>query len=106
MNKPLKRDFGFSRSTGWQDDRDEDLYNAAIAEWENRPKSIGRKRTREIDPSWLPFLARFQPIQGKSQGAFCDWADLNRSTFSAMQNKAIPMHIVELIGMWEAQGTR
>lgn len=104
MNKPTKKEFGWETWCGWANGNLNE-YLKELKRWENRPRkaNAGRKRTREIDPSWLPFLDKFQPVPGKSQGAFCRWADLNRATFSGMQTKPIPMHIVELIGMWEAK---
>lgn len=106
MTQPRKTDYGYSGLTFWENG-DLKGYMKAYAEWEARPRMVssGRKRTREIHPSWLPYLKYFIPTNpGRSQRAFCRWAGLNRGTFSAMQCKAIPMHVVELVGAWLAQG--
>lgn len=72
---------------------------------DNTKRLPGRARTHNIHPSWLLYVDEFDPTDPtRSQGAFCRWAGLNRGTFSAMQCKAIPMHVVELVGAWLAQG--
>lgn len=106
MNKPTQKEFGWESWCGWEFG-DLDGYMAALKEWQTRPRksTSGRQRTRPIHPSWNTVLQHFNPSDPtRSQGAFCRWADLNRATFSAMQCKSIPMHIVELIGAWNAQG--
>ena len=103
MKKPTKAEFGYSRETGWQDERDIDLYYNALKAWENRTRNhvSGRQRTRPIHPSWEPILQHFDSTNPlRSQGAFCRWADLNRATFSAMQCKPILPKIAAYINAW------
>jgi len=97
-----KSEFGWNRRTGWLHG-DEASYNNAVA----LMKTVhpGRHRTRPIHPSWETVLKHFNSSDPtRSQGAFCRWANLNRATFSAMQCKPIPIHVVELVGVWDAQG--
>ena len=97
-----KSEFGWNRRTGWLHG-DEASYNNAVALM--KTVQPGRQRTRPIHPSWSEVLKHFDSNDPqRSQGAFCRWANLNRGTFSAMQCKPIPMHIVELVGVWNAQG--
>ena len=97
-----KSEFGWNRRTGWLHG-DEASYNNAVALM--KTVQPGRQRTRPIHPSWNDVLQNFDSTNPqRSQGAFCRWANLNRGTFSAMQCKAIPMHVAELIGAWNAQG--
>jgi hypothetical protein len=103
MKKPTRSEFGYSKKTGWQDERDRDLYDAALLKWYNRPRTTtgGRQRTRPIHPSWESVLKHFDSTNPqRSQGAFCRWADLNRGTFSAMQCKAIEQWVIEKIASW------
>lgn len=103
MKKPTKAEFGYSRETGWQDERDIDLYYNALKAWENRPRNSisGRQRTRPIHPSWEAVLKHFDSTNPtRSQGAFCRWAGLNRATFSAMQCKPLLSHTEYLISQW------
>lgn len=105
MKKPLRSEYGYSKKTGWQDERDRDLYDAALLQWYNQPRQMGKVRTRPIHPSWSDVLKHFDSTNPqRSQGAFCSWSRLHRATFSAMQIREIPMHIVELVGAWNAQG--
>lgn len=105
MKKPLRSEYGYSKKTGWQDERDRDLYDAALLQWYNQPRQIGKARTSPIHPSWEPVLKHFDSTNStRSQGAFCRLAGLNRGTFSAMQCKPLPIHIAELVGVWLAQG--
>lgn len=101
MKKPLRSEFGYSKKTGWQDDRDRDLYDAALLQWYNQPRQMGKARTRPIHPSWEPILQHFDSTNPlRSQGAFCRWADFNRGTFSAMQCKPIEPIIAAYINAW------
>jgi hypothetical protein len=97
-----KSDFGWNRRTGWLHGNEEG-YNNLVKLWQNRPK--GRERTRPIHPSWEEVLKLFDPNdKERSQGAFCRWAGIDRAAFSAKHCKPIELHIVELIGAWNAQG--
>ena len=103
MKKPNRSEFGYSKKTGWQDERDRDLYDAALLQWYNRPRTTtgGRQRTRPIHPSWNEVLKNFDSTnKTRSQGAFCRWAGLNRATFSAMQCKPLLSHTEYLISQW------
>lgn len=103
MTKPNRSEFGYSKKTGWQDERDRDLYDAALLQWYNRPRTTtgGRQRTRPIHPSWNEVLKNFDSTnKTRSQGAFCRWAGLNRATFSAMQCKPLLYHTEYLISQW------
>lgn len=103
MKKPNRSEFGYSKKTGWQDERDRDLYDAALLQWYNRPRTTtgGRQRTRPIHPSWNEVLKNFDSTnKTRSQGAFCRWAGLNRATFSAMQCKPLLYHTEYLISQW------
>lgn len=106
MKKPTKAEFGYSRKTGWQDERDIDLYYNALKAYENRPKGIGgRPATNPIHESWNEISKLFDSSSFyRSRRAFCRWADIHYATFSAMQRKPLPIHIAELIGAWAAQG--
>jgi len=97
-----KSDFGWNRRTGWLHG-DEASYNNAVALM--KTVQPGRQRTRPTHTSWNGTLENFNPSDPtRSQGAFCRWANLNRGTFSAMQCKPLPIHIAELVGVWNAQG--
>lgn len=105
MKKPLRSQFGYSKKTGWQDERDRDLYDAALLKWYNQPKQQGRTRTRPIHESWNEVLQLFDSSKPqRSQGAFCRWSGIDRAAFSGKQCRPIELHIVELIGVWNAQG--
>lgn len=103
MKKPNRSEFGYSKKTGWQDERDRDLYDAALLQWYNRPRTTtgGRQRTRPIHPSWNEVLKNFDSTNPqRSQGAFCKWVGLNRGTFSAMQCKQLSPKIAADIAAW------
>lgn len=110
MTKPNESDYGFTNEQGWPSWRSEYEFLKAYRAWDKERKapkeSGGRPRTRPIHESWNEVLKKFKPIPGKSQGAFCDWvelnhlAKLNRSTFSAMQIKPIKPEIEKLINKW------
>jgi hypothetical protein len=39
MKKPNRSEYGYSKKTGWQDERDRDLYDAALLKWDqSQPK--------------------------------------------------------------------
>lgn len=105
MTKPQKQDYGWTEDTGWtQGDKARFEYDTET--WKIVNQKPGRKRTRPIHESWNEVLKKFKPVPGKSQGAFCDWvelnhlAKLNRATFSAMQIKPIKPEIEKLINKW------
>lgn len=103
MKKPNRSEFGYSKKTGWQDERDRDLYDAALLQWYNRPRTTtgGRQRIRPIHPSWSEVLKHFDSNDStRSQGAFCRWTGLNRATFSAMQCKQLSSKIAADIAAW------
>lgn len=103
MKKPNRSEYGYSKKTGWQDERDRDLYDAALLKWYNRPRATtgGRRRTRPIHPSWNEVLKHFDSTNPqRSQGAFCRWSDFNRGTFSAMQCKPLTVYTEMKINSW------
>lgn len=109
MKKPLRSEFGYSKKTGWQDDRDRDLYDAALLQWYNQPRQMGKARTRPIHPSWEPVLKHFDssdPI--RSQGAFCRWAGVKPATFSNWKHKPliddVEKWILEWVWIGDGQG--
>lgn len=91
MTQPRKTDYGYSGLTFWENG-DLKAYMKAYQEWEARPRlvSSGRKRTREIHPSWLPYLKYFVPTNpGRSQRAFCRFAKIETASFSNAKCKPI-----------------
>ena len=105
MKKPLRSEFGYSKKTGWQDERDRDLYDAALLKWYNQPKKPGRQRIRPIHPSWEKVLKLFDSSNPqRSQGAFCRWANINRSMFSTWKTKPLLSHVENWILEWEYIG--
>lgn len=104
MKKPLRSEYGYSKKIGWQDEEKRDLYDAALLQWYNRPRTTtgGRQRTRPIHPSWEEVLKLFDPSNPqRSQGAFCRWAGLKRASFSTWQTKPLLMHVENWILEWE-----
>ena len=102
MTQPRKTDYGYSGLTFWENG-DLKGYMKAYQEWEARPRlvSSGRKRTREIHPSWLPYLKYFIPTNPeRSQGAFCRWAGMRPSSLSAAKRKPMTNRIELLISEW------
>ena len=107
MKKPNPKAYGQDNEL-WEKGGKE-AYEKTYLKWvEYRTKygiQSGRVRLRPIHTSWNGTLENFDSTNPqRSQGAFCRWAGLNRATFSAMQCKSIPMHIAELVGVWNAQG--
>lgn len=102
MKKPTKSEFGYSRETGWQDERDIDLYYNALKTWENRPKGIGgRPATNPIHESWNEISKLFNSSSFyRSRRAFCRWANIHYATFSAMQRKVMKPAIELKIKEW------
>ena len=105
MKKPLRSEFGYSKKTGWQDERDRDLYDAALLQWYNQPKKPGRQRTRPVHTSWEEILKLFNPNdKERSQGAFCRWSGINRASFSSKQVKPLGDDMERFILEWDAKG--
>jgi len=107
MKKPNPKAYGLDNEL-WQKGGKK-AYEGAYLKWaEYRQKygiNPGRTRTRPIHESWKEVLQLFDSSNPlRSQGAFCRWAGLKRATFSAMQCKPLPIHIAELVGVWNAQG--
>ena len=91
MTQPRKTDYGYSGLTFWENG-DLKAYMKAYQEWEARPRlvSSGRKRTREIHPSWSTNLECFTPTNpARSQRAFCRWAGIETASFSNAKCKPI-----------------
>lgn len=109
MKKPTKAEFGYSRETGWQDERDIDLYYNALKAWENRPQPTtgGRQRSRPVHPSWESVLKHFDSTNpNKSQGAFCRWAGINRATFSSWQLQEVKKWVPDYVAIWLSEQTK
>lgn len=102
MKKPNRSEFGYSKKTGWQDERDRDLYDAALLKWYNRPMQEGKKRVHPIHESWKKALDLFDSTNPKrSQNAFCAWAGIKPATFSNWKNKPLLSHVENWILEWE-----
>lgn len=107
MKKPNPKAYGLDNEL-WQKGGKK-AYESAYLKWaEYRQKygiNPGRTRTRPIHESWNEVLSLFDSSNSqRSQGAFCRWSRIDRAAFSAKQCKPIELHIVELIGAWNAQG--
>jgi hypothetical protein len=104
MKKPLRSQFGYSKKTGWQDERDRDLYDAALLQWYNQPKQTnqpGRRRDKPMHPSWVDYVAHFDLTDStRSQGAFCRWAGIRSSSLSAAKNKPITDKMEVKLSEW------
>ena len=102
MKKPTKAEFGYTRETGWQDERDIDLYYNALKAFENRPKGIGgRPTTNPIHESWNEIFKLFDSSSFyRSRRAFCRWADIHYATFSAMQRRPLKKETESQIKRW------
>ena len=102
MTQPKKTDYGYSGLTFWENG-DLKGYMKAYAEWEARPRlvSSGRKRSREIHPSWLPYLKYFTPTNpAKSQRAFCRFAGIDTASFSNAKCKPITNSMEVKLSEW------
>jgi len=107
MKKPLRSEFGYSKKTGWQDERDRDLYDAALLKWYNQPKKPGWQRIRPIHSSWEKVLELFDSSNPqRSQGAFCRWAGLNRASFSSKQVKPLGDDMERFILEWDSKSEK
>jgi len=63
------------------------------------------KRTRPIHPSWEEVLKLFNPNdKERSQGAFCRWSGINRTSFSSKQVKPLRDDMERFILEWDAKG--
>ena len=84
-------------------------YEKAMDEFKaviNTNPSKGIQRTRPIDPSWNEVLKLFDSSNPqRSQGAFCRWAGINRTSFSSKQVKPLgddmERFILEWVGVLE-----
>lgn len=103
MKKPLRTEFGYSKKTGWQDERDRDLYDAALLAYYNRPVQVGRPATNPIHESWNEISKLFDSSSFyRSRRAFCRWANIHYATFSAMQRRQLTDDVERFILEWEA----
>ena len=101
MKKPLRSEYGYSKKTGWQDDRDRDLYDAALLEYYNQPRKAGKVRVRPIHESWIEVLKHFDSSNlQRSQGAFCRWANLKPASFSSWKTKPLKDDLERFILEW------
>lgn len=101
MKKPLRSEFGYSKKTGWQNERNRDLYDAALLKWYNRPVQEGKKRVHPIHESWNKVLSLFDSTNPqRSQNAFCAWADIKPATFSNWKNKPLTDDVESWILEW------
>lgn len=61
----------------------------------------GRARINDIHTSWADYVAHFDPTDPtRSQGAFCRWAGIRPSSFSAAKNKPIRQWYEVQISIW------
>jgi len=101
MKKPNRSEYGYSKKTGWQDERDRDLYDAALLEWYNQPRKIGKTRIHPIHETWLPYVKYFIPTDPKkSQNEFCRWAGLSVSYVSNAKRKQITEYVEFKLSEW------
>lgn len=99
-----KSEFGWNRRTGWLHG-DEASYNNMVDFINVTALKPGRQRSRPIHESWLPILNLFDSSNPqRSQGAFCRWAGINRSSFSAAQCKPLGDDTERFILEWDAKG--
>jgi len=102
MPAPKKTDYGYSGLTFWENG-DLKGYMKAYAKWEARPRlvSSGRKRSREIHPSWLPYLKHFTPTNpARSQRAFCRFANIETAYFSNAKCRQISEKMELKLNEW------
>jgi hypothetical protein len=103
MKKPNRSEYGYSKKTGWQDERDRDLYDAALLQWYNQPRKSGKARIRPIHESWVEILKHFDPSNPqRSQGSFCRWANINPASFSSKKVKPLGDDLERFILEWVA----
>ena len=68
---------------------------------DNTKRLPGRARMHDVHPSWLPYVAHFNPTDPtRSQGAFCRWSGIRASSLSSAKRKPIPLHLEELLSAW------
>jgi integrase len=101
MKKPNRSEYGYSKKTGWKNQEDRDLYDAALLEWYNQPRKTGKVRVRPIHESWVEILKHFDSSNPqRSQNAFCRWADLNPASFSNWKVKPLSDDLERFILEW------
>ena len=101
MKEPLRSEYGYSKKTGWQDERDRDLYDAALLAYYNRPMQVGRPATTTIHESWNEISKLFDSSSFyRSRRAFCRWANIHYATFSAMQRRPLKDETESQIKQW------
>ena len=61
----------------------------------------GRARTHDVHPSWIDYIAHFNPSDPtRSQGAFCRWSGIRPSYLSAAKRKPITDRIELKLSEW------
>lgn len=95
-----KSDFGWNRRLGWLHG-DEASYNNMVEFMKVTELKPGRQRTHEIHPSWIPYIAHFDPTNPtRSQGAFCRWSGIRPSSLSSAKRKPITNVIEVKLSEW------
>jgi len=107
MKKPNPKAYGLDNEL-WEKGGKK-AYEIAYLKWaEYRTKygtGIGRTRTRPIHESWNEVLKLFNPNdKERSQGAFCRWSGINRTSFSSKQVKPLRDDMERFILEWDAKG--
>jgi len=68
---------------------------------DNTKRLPGRARTHGIHPSWMPYVAHFDPTDPtRSQGAFCRWSGIRASSLSAAKRKPITDRMELKLSEW------
>ena len=101
MKKPTKSAFGWTVNGHWTNG-DQDAYYDAMKAWENQPKGIGgRPASKPIHESWSEISKLFDSSSFyRSRRAFCRWAGINYSTFSAMQRRPLGDDVESWVLEW------
>jgi hypothetical protein len=101
MKKPNRSNYGYSKKTGWQNERDRDLYDAALLEWYKQPRKTGKVRIHPIHESWNKILKYFDSSNPqRSQGAFCRWANIKPASFSSKKVKPLGDDLERFVLEW------
>jgi hypothetical protein len=104
MNKPKKKNYGWSRSTGFLDGSLEKMYYSDLEDWKSTRQKPGRKGWKEPHPDWLPWLGLFDPAdKTKSQGSFARFIGVTTSRISHMKMQPITPATMEKLEAWKNQ---
>jgi hypothetical protein len=107
MDKPRKKEYGFSRLYGWLQG-DEAAYNTSLEAWNNRPRAFGKPRVRPVHPSWEPYMEYFDPSTPRtSQNGFSLWVSekyavaMSSAYISAQKHKPITQDMRDMLERWK-----